>query len=414
MSDDTLSQRMWGQYATGLASELGAGTSDAAVQILPAAQLVQGSDPTQPQTPLSVFANQVPQWGSSYAPSSGTVLQAYQVVLTQMKETATNGASIEQKYEAANKKLATMMGNASDYKLQKIKSWQATCATYNEAGLQPPSFQDWFKDNGLQAYTSLLDDQTHQVEEVQTLLEAASITSPLVENLSALNKQIAASKTDAAPPITFNPGASLLVDWQSSPTNPGGFTFDQTTKVYDYSKTVWNKQSGVSGLGFVAIGARKTGTTQQNVMEGTTSYHVGIEYDARATFSMVRGDWFNLSLLKDYKNGPWMPGSQFATGNASPWGEGGILPLVATEVFVVLNPRILLTISTSSIETVYKQLQDKMTNGISVGPFAFGGSGSSKDSTLCTSNALSAEQTITIRDTSNIPQIVAVIDQVVP
>ena len=110
-----ISQELWGQYTALLVQQMGAGAS-ATIQVLPSAQLlfpVIDANGRKDYTPaIQKFADIIPQWGAAYTPSDSSVIDAYQLVLTQMKETATNGSSIVAEYEAENKKLAQMMSKA--------------------------------------------------------------------------------------------------------------------------------------------------------------------------------------------------------------------------------------------------------------------------------------------------------------
>lgn len=414
MTTQTPSEILWGQFTQAVAAQMGAGASDAAIQVLPSAQLLYGTDATKIATSIDEFVAVLPEWGAIYDPSAATLIDAYQIVLTQVQETATNGKSIQKEYESEQKTLNDMMGKASDFKVGKIKGWQDAAKTYKEAGLTPPRFGEWFKDNGLQEYDAMLSAQSQQTKKVKTLLSAEGIASPLVEALARLNSEYDKIKDAVAPAVTINPSADMLAAWQTKPTNPGGFTFNDKSTQYDYSKSVWKSETGTKLFGFISIGHRTETHSQENILSTSVDYELDMEFAAQASVEVTQGHWFDDALLRDYKGGPWVAGSQFASGKAQPFGEQGVLPLVATKLFVVMNPKITVSMNKSDFQSFYDQLNDNFKNGVNLGPFAFGGKENSDNSTICKTDLDQNKQAVTVTDTSNIPQVIAVVNQVMP
>ena len=168
-------------------------------------------------------------------------------------------------------------------------------------------------------------------------------------------------------------------------------------------------------MGFVSVGDRTKSGQHKNLLDDVSTYSIDLEFAAQGAFTVAQDNWFDGALLKDYAAGPWIAGSSFATKAAHPYGDAdAVLPLVVTRVYAVLNPSVSITLHTSDYSSTYATLSDNMKNGVNVGPFAFGGSNADNSSTLCQAAAVTTNQTLTLRDTSNVPQIIAVSCQVMP
>ena len=414
MSTTSSSQILWSQFTQAIAAKMGAGASEADIQVLPSAHLLYGNKATDIATSINEFVEVIPQWGSIYNPSDSTIIDAYQIVLTQMKPTATNYQSIKAQYEATNQQLQEMMGKASTFKLRQIKAYVKAKSIYTQAGLTPPSFPDWFKNNGQQEYQTLLAAQVQQAARVQALLDAEGISSPLTGALDRLNTELKDAASHIAVPVTINPSADMLANWTNKPTDSDSVTFDNKSTHYDYSKTIWKSQTGVKLFGFISIGHRDETHTQENIISTSTSYSLTIDFAATASINITQGDWFDGSLLTEYKSGPWVEGSHFASGTSHPYGQDGVLPVLITKLYVVMNPTITITMDKTDFSSVYNQLDSNFSNGVNLGPFAFGGTNNKSSSIHKTTSTDQSKQSVTLKDTSNIPQIIAVVNELMP
>jgi hypothetical protein len=415
MSTNDFNAQVWSQFTQAISAKLGSGESVATIQILPSAMPLPGTGiASDVQTALAEFAEVIPQWGSAYNPSTASVESAYQIVLSQIQETATNGQAIQSQYDSAQKQLSDMMGQADQYKRSQIAGYLSAIAVYKEAGLPVPTFADWFKDNGQQAYDALLLQQAHQLQTVETLLSAGGIASPLVRALDDLNTVINANQGSAVFPLQINPDVSLITSWKTKPVNPGGVSLSYSSTAYDYSKSSWQAQSGYDVFGFISIGKRDASKASENILSSTSSYAIDIEFAAQAHLTAER-NWINGALLRDYKNGPWIPDSSFATGKSHPYGDQtAVFPMIVTSIYVVMNSAVSITLDLASYQSVYQELNDNLNNGVNVGPFAFGGTGNSNDATICQVAAFKESRTFTLRDYSGIPQIIGLVCEIMP
>ena len=416
MATSNISQDLWSQFTEQISSQMGAGPGNKkpTVQAFPAAQLLYAAKTEDYQVAINNFAAVIPQWQSIYVPSQDKLIQAYQIVLTQIKETATNEQKLGKEYTDALAKLKTMMGKASNFKVGKIKAYVKTAAVYTKAGLTPPAFAKWFENNGLEYYNGLLDDQTNQQDRVKTLLEAKGLASPLVEALAALNEELKKIKKDTAPKVTLVPDASIFPKWKNHATDPEKVTLEAASKHYDYSKTVWQSQTGTELFGFISIGHHTTTHTREIVISDSSDYKLEIDFAATATLNVSQESWLNDALLRDYKKGPWVKGSQFGKALAHPYGQDGVLPLAVTRMFVVMNPTIKISMKKEHFDSFYDQLNGNYANGVNLGPFACGGDYSHHQSIKKVTNSSAAMQTVQITDKSNVPQIIAIDNEVMP
>ena len=414
MSDNVSSKILWSQFTQEIAAKMGEGASEAAIQVLPEAKLLYGKTGNEIAKSINKFAAVLPQWGSIYNPSDSTLIDAYQLVLTQIKEAVTIGKAVEKEYDEEQKKLSDMMGDASKFKLSKVMGFAAVAKAYAEAGLDTPKFPAWFKDNGLEAYQALLDKQDAQAEKVKTLLSAEGIDSPLVQARARLNEELKSIKDSVAPPVTIDPDPKLLAEWKDTPTNPGSISFTKNTSHFDYSKTVWHSQSGGKLFGFISFGHHDETHSKEVTISSSSTYTLDMDFAAQTAIDITQYHWFDGAILRQYKDGPWIDELSYQKSLSHPYGQGGELPLIPTRLYVVMNPTITIKMDKKSFSSIYDQLNGNFSNGINLGPFAFGGSNSHNSSIQKTTDSSESIQKVTITDTSNIPQVIAVVNQLMP
>ncbi|MGK7874455.1 MAG: hypothetical protein AB4426_14455, partial [Xenococcaceae cyanobacterium] len=145
----------------------------------------------------------------------------------------------------------------------------------------------------------------------------------------------------------------------------------------------------------------------------SSSYSLDIEFAAQTSIDITQGNWFDGALLTEYKSGPWIENSQFASGTSHPYGQNGVFPLLVTQLYIVMNPKITITLDTTEFQSFYNQLSSNFANGVSLGPFAFGGK-NNHNSTICKTHSIKSKQTVTLQNFSNLPQVAAVVNELMP
>jgi hypothetical protein len=129
--------------------------------------------------------------------------------------------------------------------------------------------------------------------------------------------------------------------------------------------------------------------------------------DVRA-FDIRPSGWFNGAAITAFPNGPWVEGP-VKQGIVKLWGPDGILALIPNQIIVAVKPKVSCTVKSDE----YKSFKSSYSagGGISIGPFGFGGSYGRSDSTVTFDDA---SNTVTAEDKSDVPQIIAIVCDVMP
>lgn len=184
------------------------------------------------------------------------------------------------------------------------------------------------------------------------------------------------------------------------------FTLNKSSFRYSFEETRW-KGGAIYLGGFFGYAGASGGRTSID----TSSDSFSLEFSARniQIFTITPGEWFNGSVVSAFKNGPWISEGPVATGRVKLWGTDGILNLLSTQVVVVYQPKIKVTLSQSEYESVQTNFQ--ASGGFSIGPFGFGGAYNRNTSDVSFD---AASNTITAQDSTNTPQILAVLSLALP
>ena len=142
------------------------------------------------------------------------------------------------------------------------------------------------------------------------------------------------------------------------------FTLNKSSFRYSFEETRW-KGGAIYLGGFFGYAGASGGRTSID----TSSDSFSLEFSARniQIFTITPGEWFTGSIVSAFKNGPWIPEGPVATGRVKLWGTDGILNLLSTQVVVVYQPKIKVTLSQSEYESVQTNFQ--ASGGFSIGPF---------------------------------------------
>jgi hypothetical protein len=128
-------------------------------------------------------------------------------------------------------------------------------------------------------------------------------------------------------------------------------------------------------------------------------------------FVVTPSDWYSGQLIKLFKNGPFVEGSvaDIAYKAHNLWGQTGILALRASALVLVYEPSIEIKISQQDYQRDASQWS--ASGGLNIGCFSFGASaGGSREDVKYDA----ASSTIRATDTTGVPKILAVINDVLP
>jgi hypothetical protein len=139
----------------------------------------------------------------------------------------------------------------------------------------------------------------------------------------------------------------------------------------------------------------------------TTSSQFKLEFKSSAFGGILvaPGPWFKGSVGSVFGDGPYKPGFS----KNSWFGPNGDLNLITTILYIAYQPTIIMTLTNSN----YNEVKTGWSagGGISIGPFSFGASVGSQNDTITTDDQT---RTITLESKSPHPQVVAVLNNVMP
>ncbi|MHA4871737.1 hypothetical protein ACXZ1M_28995 [Duganella sp. PWIR1] len=378
---------------------------------------------------LEKWANIMPAWAPSYAPSALNFYDQYSAFLYSIALKGGNPAlqQIADGY-AINVTKAQQKLSADSIKL--YSDW----GSFNTAQASaPPSaqitFQQWYSQNGWDKVITL--DQ-NQLSAQTTLYNQALAAVGGPDYQTIANAQAAVALTAARGnglvglDGSLYPGYSItsgLNDWyvSSLQTLSSGaapainitITLDDSHSTGLQTSSYVNVSAGGGYNAFFWGGSVAASYSQSQGAQDLTNLVEGMTmtYTAQAAqlFTIAPGTWFNSSIVADFYD-QISPSSALA--NKPLFGDGGMLNLRAGQVLVVLKPSVTLTASKASIQQLYTQMQQNSASSISVGGFCWSAQanhaqGASKFTSDVT---MSADGTsITITDNTNAPKVLGVV-----
>lgn len=414
MSD--IANVLWAQFTQETAASLGAGQTDAAIQVLTTSVRVPVVDDAKAvQTELEVFLAMVPAWGSAYVASAEHVLEAYGIVLNQIQPTPTASSSVQQAYEKQSKIMLKAAEAVTKFKTSHLMDWVKEKKQLSDAGVPDDQIPTW--DEYWQPYEAafqVLTAKSKKEADIGKAIVAAQAPSGFIQALDAYNAQ--AKSKAPAPPYTIVPAPyTTFEQWLNNPGESSkSISIVQGSASYDYSKSVWKKQSSESVFFGLFHKSESSGATREELVTSNSYYKITVAYQSQATFVASHTNWINTALLKNYEKGPWVSGSQFDAGKAQPWGEKGIFSLMPTQLYVVLNPTITIELDDNTYNNVKSTMDNSSDGGWSVGPFYRDASSQSASNVSQKIQWDDKANSVQITDTSNVPQIVAVSSDVMP
>lgn len=192
-----------------------------------------------------------------------------------------------------------------------------------------------------------------------------------------------------------------LNSWQSGQRNPGQVDMSSSTE----TKSEWEWSAGGSlgvKVGWFSIGG-DGGGGQKSIDTSASNFKMTLKWEALQSFQFNQGGWYMPAVAAGHPKGPFKPGTAIGSGKTKLWGDGGMLSLVPTNLVVVYNPSVTMTID----KTTYNEVQKtwKAGGGVCVFGLCIGGHGGGSSKT---SEFHDDTSTFTLGDDSNQPKIVAI------
>lgn len=440
------SQIMWQKFVQGLnASSAGRGLNPATFmavggltnadwEVMNVTGLPKvGGAPAVPGTvvvpSLEKWANVMPTWAPSYAPSDLNFYDQYKTFLYSIMLKGGN-AGLQQIADGYAVNVSTAQQKLTTDKNKVNADWATFNAT--QAGIPvsaQSTYQQWYVQSGYS--TILANDQSALL--AQTTLYNQALTAvggPDYQTISSAQSAVVLAAgagnglTDAAgvlyPAFSITSG---LNDWYVSalqtlssgaaPAINMTFTLDDSNSTSLVTSSYLDVSAAVSYDAFFWGGSASASYSQSQGAQDFTSLIQGMTmtYTAQAAqlFSIAPGNWYNSSIVSDFYD-QISPNSALA--NKPLFGEDGMLNLRTGQVLVVLKPSVTLTSSKASMQAFYSQLQQNSSSSVSIGGFCWSAQANHAQgaSNFASDVTMSADGTsVTITDNTNSPKVIGVV-----
>ncbi|MFZ5528280.1 MAG: hypothetical protein ACOZE7_16625 [Pseudomonadota bacterium] len=378
---------------------------------------------------LEKWANVMPAWATSYAPSALNLYDQYKTFLYSIQLKGGNPA-LQQIADGYAAKVTAAQAQLSADRLKYVTAW----STFNTAQASLPSsaqmtFQQWYTQNG---WDKIINNDQNALAAQTTLYNQAlaNVGGPDYRTISDAQASVALSAAagngiqDASgtlwPGFTVTPG---LNDWYVSAlqTLASGAepAINLTIKLDDsnssslVNSSFLNVGAGVSYDSFFWGGSAAASYSQSSGAQDYTSLVQGMTmtYTAQAAqlFSFGPANWFNSSIVADFYD-QISPTSALA--NKPLFGPTGILNLRSGQALVVLKPSVTLTSDRKSIQALYQQLSQDSSSSFSIGGFCWSAQANHAQGTshFASDVTTSADGTsVTITDNTNSPKVLGVV-----
>lgn len=188
------------------------------------------------------------------------------------------------------------------------------------------------------------------------------------------------SNFPSVPSYSISMDATTWLIMVQSGTGPAGGTinFSNSQSSYDYKNT-WAGGSTSVGNFFWTV---NVGGSWQRIDEfaSDNQLEVTVKFEAWDQISIAAGRWYNGAFVSSVEQGPFIRGYSPYGGNGEKavWGENGIMSVQKVGMLVCYKPSFEIKVSSSSFSSFLEKW--KVSGGLRIGPFQFGGGGGSTTS----------------------------------
>lgn len=417
MSD--FNSQVWGQFINGVQGAVGEGPEGSQLQVLGAPIPFDWGVSSGNTSPFEYwnFCNQLPKWSAvgGYTPAQGGFISAYESFLNAMKQDFSQ--ALKNQITEAQEKIAALTAHRTEIVTVVGGAYKTYVNNQAQFGIPADSYETWVKTSGFQ---NQLDVASEQIQK-----QADIIRSLLAQQNRAYADAWAAFSDEKNMRIYTDASNNLftkrIINWSENPVNmtqklrsgklaaAKTISFGYSTSKYDYEKS-WAGAS--ASINHVFWGVSGGGAwTKMNESDNASSYSASITFKNLSIVMVTPNTgWFKSGYLKTQANGPFVDDNTVgfanqATGNQTYFFQGpkAILPSQVTGILVGYQPTFEITMSESTFESTFEQVQ--ASGGLRIGPFHFGGSGGHTSSFK---KSTSKANTIEGTDTSNVAQIFGV------
>jgi hypothetical protein len=410
---DANGSKAWAQYHHWLANAVAGGESEGIV-VQPMAVSMRAEWDTD-----NAFRNlwykqdlveTLPEWGPLYRRTSLSLPDSYQAFLDKLNTKIIQGSGIadREKLSRLNTEREAVRTRLNDMEKKADDQWKAYVARTPRELLVTRA--KWEEDNGYAgertnyrrqlneiegAYLLVVNDAGGELQEIGRALNSLSNSEqmplPWADEVTELGREFWAYYYRA----TLN-GDIVRFKQESAPTQ---FTAKEGQSETTTFESRWNASASVSWCFFFsASGSVEDEQRSERFRSETQS--LTLSFQNVGVFDAVRTAWYKEGLIRRYAN-KIDPGF---------FGPSGQFPLVPTQVVLAHGLKLDIQVGQESRDFFYHRHSVGGGGGFGIGPFRFGGRGSST-TTYSNTKVTSNTNGLTIEDTSGRAVILAVISQ---
>jgi hypothetical protein len=408
--------RPWQIVARALADRFG--LSDAKyVQLASNAQPADWDDPTYGVYRTSFYGDAMPRWGAVFDPQTGSSFaDVYGTFINSILLKQANPADQAQADSARLKWTTCNDGLQNRYKLVG-PHWNS----FNAAQGGLPSnkkmpFDVWFSKfeaSDLQVMQGKCDAlaQTYDHWFNQATGGQANLANAIQRYSQSKQVNAQAPGTDQIESVWPYAFVQKLSDFvtasESKPQSDFDQVFDNASGTYNATSSTWG---GSASYGWFFHASASGSNSTLDTHSSDFKMHVTIR-GLQAFDLKPAGNWYSQQLIQLFRHGPFVPGSLIEQRDSAGtlYGKDGLFSLRSARFIVAYQPRIEIHMSAND----YHEAKSSWSGGggFGIGPFSFGGGGGGSSTQITwhdESNTMVAE------DTSKVPKVIAVIDDVTP
>jgi hypothetical protein len=419
-ADVDASAAPWEMFASQLDKQIRGNADWAGVQIVASPTDASWNDPRYGKyRAWRLIGDSLPAWGPSYRATQAQVSSGYKIFIDNLNITPPDPSLARQADDARkdyNKKLDALQAAQ-----EKVGDhWTAFDA--RQRALPPNrqlTFDQWYKqfdgarvaglqgdvDLAGQTYASVMNRAGGGYGFVASILNDFNNPAFQAPVESPSGGTVFARQYDISPDLQSFIDTSKSIPAGAAPKL--SFSLNKSTGRQSIAQTEWS--GGASyGVGFFSFGAHASGGSL-NVDTSNSNFSMAFSAKNVSTFTVLPAGWLNGTAVKALQNGPWLPGGPVANGTIKLYGPDGAFDLIVNQVIVAYHPKV--TASLSAGDYSYARSHFEASGGMSIGPFGFGGSYSRSNTDVKWDDVA---KSFTAEDSTDVPQIIAVICSVMP
>jgi hypothetical protein len=356
---------------------------------------------------VCLFADRISENGLEFRPREGSSFyENYQVFADSLKLPARDPQKESEIRDASNS-LGREVAKLTMLQQEQDKAWVEfdTKQKATKDRSEWINYRRWLERSPFAG--AILEQKTTVSSSEQALAQLADprITEAIGDILKAHDPSYKTTVVGKDGRSSSCPQYRFLPSLSSFRSNPSGLKWtisgQNTTKRLDSSKR--EKQWSI-GTPFLSVGGKVVSRASSDLQIGN-DMTLDVEFEHLGILHIQAGPWFSQRLLTMFKQGPFKEGSPLS-GTGLAWGANSKLGWHPSQVVVADHPTFTVALS---LVSDYKKVKADFLHGatIGIGPFLF----QADDSSVAKVCWDDKKQTLTLKDSSNSPMVLAVINE---